>query len=178
MKKETNRNTMIISCLVVAIIAMSVGYAALAQQLTVTGTAGTGNASWAIAFDSITKNTALTSAAGVTEVSEPVVSGASATFDVTFDYPGTKVVYDITVKNSGTIDAIYEGVSGVDAANEAAPTEIQYTVEKTDADVDLLNGGSDTYRVTIEWPSTSTTVSKESSSKTATIHFDYAQKTA
>ena len=176
MKKDKNRNSVIISCLVVAIIAMSVGYAALAQQLTINGTAGTGNASWSIAFDSITKNATLTSAAGVTEASAPSVSGTSATFDVTLAYPGTKIVYDVVVKNAGTIDATYEGVSGVDEANTAEPTQIQYTVEKIDADTDLLSTGTDTYRITIEWPSTSTSVSKVATSKTATVHFDYVQK--
>ena len=68
MRKDTNKNSVIISCLVVAIIAMSVGYAALAEQLTINGTAGTGNASWAIAFQSITKNASL-STDGVNEVS-------------------------------------------------------------------------------------------------------------
>lgn len=178
MKKDKNRNSVIISCLVVAIIAMSVGYAALAQQLTINGTAGTGDASWAIEFESITKNTTLTSTEGVTEVAQPTASGTSATFDVTLDKPGTKIVYDVVVKNAGTIDATYVSMSGVDEANTAEPTEIQYTVEKTDADKDLLSEAKDTYRVTIEWPASSTTVNTETTSKTATIHFDYEQKAA
>lgn len=177
MKKDKNKNSVIISCLVVAIIAMSVGYAALAQQLTINGTAGTGNASWSIAFDSITKNASL-STAGATEESAPVVSGTSATFDVTLANPGSKMVYDVVVKNSGTIDATYVGLSGVDEANSALPTQIQYTVEKTDANVDLLSNSNDTYRITIEWPASSTTVNTTETSKTATIHFDYEQKAA
>lgn len=175
MKKDTNKNSVIISCLVVAIIAMSVGYAALAEQLTINGTAGTGNASWLIAFESITKNTSL-STDGANEVSEPTASGTSATFNVTLDKPGAKIVYDVVVKNGGTIDAVYDSMSGVDEANEATPTEIQYNVEKTDSDTDLLAGETDTYRITIEWPSTSTTVNKDTTSKQATIHFDYSQK--
>lgn len=176
MRKNTNKNSVIISCLVVAIIAMSVGYAALAEQLTINGTAGTGNASWAIAFQSITKNESLTTA-GVNEVSEPTASGTSATFNVTFDYPGSKIVYDVVVKNGGTIDAVYEGMSGIDEANNASPTEIQYKVEKTDTDNELLSNGTDTYRITIEWPESSQTIDKNNTSKQATIHFDYAQKT-
>ena len=176
MKKNSNKNSVIISCLAVAIIAMSIGYAALAEQLTINGTAGTGNASWAIAFQSITKNETL-STAGVNEVAEPTASGTSASFNVTFDYPGAKIVYDVVVKNGGTIDAIYEGMSGVEEANAASPSEIQYKVEKTDADVDLLSNATDTYRITIEWPESSNTVDTETTSKQATIHFDYAQKT-
>lgn len=176
MRKKSNKNSVIISCLVVAIIAMSVGYAALAEQLTINGTAGTGNASWAIAFQSIEKNADMTTA-GVTEVAAPTASGTSATFNVTFDYPGAKIVYDVVVKNGGTIDAIYEGMSGVDEANSAAPTQIQYKVEKTDADADLLSNGTDTYRITIEWPESSQSVDTTTTSKQATIHLDYAQKT-
>lgn len=176
MKKNTNKNSVIISCLVVAIIAMSVGYAALAEQLTINGTAGTGNASWLIAFESITKNNSL-STIGVTETAEPTASGTSATFNVTLDKPGSKIVYDVVVKNGGTIDAVYESMSGVEEANEAEPTEIQYNVEKTDSTTDLLAGETDTYRITIEWPSSSTTVNTDTTSKQATIHFDYAQKT-
>ena len=176
MRRGSNKNSIIISCLIVAIIAMSVGYAALAEQLTINGTAGTGNASWSIVFESISKNNTL-STSGVNEISEPTASGTSATFNVTFDKPGSKIVYDVVVKNGGKIDDVYEGMSGVDEANEAAPTEIQYKVEKTDANVDLLHNETDTYRITIEWPSSSTTVNKETTSKQATIHFDYAQKT-
>ena len=176
MRRSSNKNSIIISCLIVAIVAMSVGYAALAEQLTINGTAGTGNASWSIVFESITKNNAL-STTGVNEINEPTASGTSATFNVTLDKPGSKIVYDVVIKNGGTIDAVYEGMSGIDEANESEPTEIQYKIEKTDSDIDLLHNETDTYRITIEWPSSSTATNKDTTSKQATIHFDYAQKT-
>lgn len=174
MKRE-NKNSVIIVSLVVAIIAMSIGYAALASQLTINGTAGTGEASWSIEFTNIVKNDSL-STAGVKENNNPSVTGTSATFDVSLDYPGAKIVYDVTVKNGGTIDAVYVSTDGVETANEAEPTQIKYTVEKTDGSLDILSGENDTYRITIEWLAASTEVPKETTTKTATIHLNYEQK--
>lgn len=168
------RNNAILTAVILSIVAIGVGYAALAQQLTITGIAGTGSASWVIQFKSITKNTTLTTS-GANEENPPTASGTSATFDVSFDHPGSKIVYDIVVENAGTIDASFVEISGLDTVNEIEPVDIKYTVEKTDADVDLLNGLEDTYRVTIEWKSDSTAV-PTTTSKTATIHLDYIQK--
>lgn len=172
---KTNRNNIIIISLAVVLLGMSIGYAALAQQLVINGTAGVGDAKWAIQFKSITKNDTLTTS-GTNEVTPPSVSGVSATFDVSLDYPGAKIVYDIVVENAGTIDATFVETTGVDSANGAEPVDIQYTVQKIDDTIDLLKNTTDTYQVTIEWISTSDTV-PTTTSKTATINLDYVQKT-
>lgn len=174
MKRE-NKNSIIITSLIIAIVAMSVGYAALASQLTINGTAGTGGATWSIEFANIVKNDSL-STAGVKENNDPTVTGTSATFDVSLDYPGAKIVYDVTVKNGGTIDAVYVSADGVDAANDSEPKQIQYTVEKTDGSLDILSGENDTYRITIEWLASSNEVPTGVTTKTATIHLNYEQK--
>ena len=176
MSKETGRNTMIIVGLLVAIIVMSVGYAVLAQTLTINGTAGTGDASWNIAFDTLAVDTA-TSTAGLTETHE-ILSTTTASFDVTLNQPGDKIVYNVTIANNGTIDATYTGFTGVTDVNAVDPTAIQYTVVKTDATEDLLNGDTDTFTITVEWLAASKTVDANTTSKTATIAFDYVQKTA
>lgn len=174
MRRDSNKNSVVILGLVVSLVAMAVGYAALSRQLTISGAAGTGTANWLIQFRSITKNDSL-STAGANEQTAPTASGTNVTFDVTFDYPGAKIVYDVVVENAGTIDATFVEVTGVDAANTAEPIQIAYNVEKTDSDTDLLNGNVDTYRVTIEWVSESDSV-PTTTSKTATINLNYVQK--
>ena len=176
MEKTKNKNNIIILLLAVALIGIGIGYAGLARQLTITGIAGTGSANWAIQFKSITKNDTLTTN-GANEVNPPSASGVSATFDVSLDYPGAKIVYDIVVENAGTIDATFVEISGLDSANTIEPADIEYKVEKTDLDNDLLSGATDTYQVTIEWIQNSETV-PTTTSKTATIHLDYIQKVA
>lgn len=178
-------NTFIIGALAITVILMSVGYATLSRQLTITGTAGTGNATWDISFLSIAKNASLTNAFA-TENSAPTAAGTAATFDVTLSAPGATIVYDLIVQNTGTIDATFQTITGVDEINNNQPTAITYSVDRlnpTDDTVligvgDLLHGLTNKFRVTITWPSTEVNVPTETTSKTGTIYLDYAQKTS
>lgn len=177
MNEQKNRNRFVIGGLLVAIIFMTIGYSALSSQLTISGTAGTGGASWSVGFLSIEKDLANTSTSGVTESINFVVGETTADFDVTLDYPGTEVTYIVTIKNSGTIDATFDIITGVDEVNAIAPTALVYTVTKTDPSDDLLSNGTNTFTVNVEWPASETTVDTTNISKTATINFDYIQKT-
>lgn len=161
----------IIGGLLVAIVAMSIGYAALAQELTINGTA-TIDAEWDIHFNSITLDT--DESVGVTENATPSASGTSATFNVELAYPGAVAHYDIVVENGGSIDATLSSISGVDTANNTEPTEIKYTVTNIAAGDDLTAGQSTTFRVTVEWLDSDTIPT--TTSKTATITLNYAQK--
>lgn len=185
MKKSTKVMSVVTVVLVAAIVVMAVGYAALSAQLTVTGVAGSGNATWNIDFKSI--NIKESESKGYIENSVPNVSGTAASFDVSLNYPGAKVVYELVVQNTGTIDAVYKGITGVDTINQAAPTDIKWIVERIDpitgqavngeADIEKVTG-TQTFRVTIEWDAESTSISKTATQKSGTIYFDYAQKVA
>ena len=177
MKSEKTRNSLIIVGLMVAIVIMSVGYAALAQQLTINGTAGTGDANW---------NTTLTTE-GATELATPTASGTSATFNVELAYPGASITYDIEVQNKGTIDATLTSVDGVEAANSSEPSQIVYSIERVDASGntittigDLLSTEKQFFRVTATWTSSETNndTVPTADPKTATITLNYLQKTA
>lgn len=183
MRNEAKRNGIIIGALLITIALMTIGYAALATQLTINGTASTGDASWNIEFESITKNTTLTTT-GATEKALPTASGTAATFNVELAQPGAKIVYDLVVVNNGTIDATFEEITGIDELNAAEPKAITYTAERLNAENgtpvagtgDLLSQGKNYFRVTVEWPSTSEAVPTETKSKTGTIYLDYVQK--
>lgn len=184
MKSENRRNGIIIGALLITIALMTVGYAALATQLTINGTASTGDASWNIEYASITKNTTLSTADAV-ENNAPTASGTAATFDVNLPAPGAKIVYDLVVQNTGTIDATFTDVTGIDELNAAEPTAIVYSIDRLDGENgnvvtgsgDLLNStGKNYFRVTIEWPSASETVPTGTTSKTGTINLNYVQK--
>lgn len=182
MRNETKRNGIIIGALLITIALMTIGYAALATQLTITGTAGTGEASWDIEFQSITKNTDLSTTDAV-EKSAPTATGTAATFDVTLPKPGSKMVYDLVVVNNGTIDATFTEITGIDELNAAEPKAIKYTAERLDTangttvtgEGDLLAKGTNYFRVTVEWDSTATEV-PATTSKTGTIYLNYEQK--
>lgn len=155
--------------LIVAIIGMAIGYAALAQLLTINGTANI-SASWDIKITDITEG-ALNGAVSKTAA---VVAGdkLSASFDVDLQYPGASATYLVTVQNAGTINARLESVTGIEQVNTTAPTELTYAIDaKVD---DVLNAGnSKTYTVTVHWKDSDAVPATKT--KSATITLNYVQ---
>ena len=110
-KKKDVRNVLMVA-LVFAIMVMAVGYAALAQRLTVNGKATIGDAKWKvritdISFDETASNISTSASTQSLDPAEAAVGEGStgAKFDVTLGAPGDKAVYNITVTNLGTIEA-------------------------------------------------------------------------
>ena len=167
------KKNVIIGTLLAAIVLMSVGYAALAQVLTINGTANI-NAEWDVEITGITEGT-LTGATTKTVTSDTT----SATFEVDLAYPGATATYEVDIENKGTIDAILESITGVDAANAALPSEVQYTVTNVAAG-DTLNASATAKAiVTVTWVKSAENTDKipTTTSKTATINLNYVQNT-
>lgn len=157
--------------LFLAIIGMSIGYAALAQILTINGTANI-SANWDIKISNIAEGT-LTGAVPKTAT---VVAGdkLSASFDVDLQYPGASATYIITVQNAGTIDARLESITGIDTANAAAPTELTYSINAIENDL-LTSGSTKDYIVTVSWADSNQIPTTKT--KIATITLNYVQST-
>lgn len=110
MKEKKNA---LMAGLLVAVLIMTVGYAALVQQLTINGTAQV-SSSWDIHFGSAT----LTKTGNedpnfkdkaTAEATEPSIdtegNSTTAEFSVTFKTPGDYAEYDFNVVNNGSLDA-------------------------------------------------------------------------
>ena len=108
MKQREKRN-IVIGILCCMVVFMSVGYAALSQNLKINGTANI-TGSWDIYIDSITFNTSesstTTSGTGSVDASEKT----KATYAANLLKPQDVVVYDVVVANNGTIDAILDDI--------------------------------------------------------------------
>lgn len=180
-KRKDFRNVMMIA-LVVAILVMSVGYAALSQRLTVNGTATIEDAKWKvritdIAFDET--NSTITESTQTLDPAESATGEGStgAKFDVALGAPGDKAVYTVTVKNLGTIEAELEAITDLTTINAEEPSDIKFTVTPAAANAATLAANeTHTYTITVEWLNNvdgneMPTVTE----KTATIHFDYVQ---
>ena len=166
---KEKKNVLMIA-LLVAVVAMSVGYAALAQTLTINGTANI-SADWDVQITGITEG-ALN---GATVVGTPAFDATSATFEVDLAYPGASAVFDVTVENKGTIDAVLDSIGGLVEANSAEPTYITYTVTGVEENDELAANGKVTATVTVSWDSAQDTVPEDAVSKTATITLNYVQ---
>lgn len=169
-----NKKNIIIGALVGVIMLMAVGYAALAQVLTINGKANI-DAEWDVEITGITEGTMT----GATTKGNLTFDSTSATFEVDLAYPGAKAVYNVAIENKGTIDAKLSSITGVDTANAADPVEIQYTVTGVAANDVLEAEDTTTAVVTVEWVSATegNDTIPETTTKTATINLNYVQNT-
>lgn len=169
MKEKRNY---LIAGLVCAFAFMAVGYSALAQQLTIRGTANV-TSTWNIGITSITK-TATNGTA--TELAEPSHDSTSATFSVDLKSPGDYIIYDVTIANQGSIPAVLSSITL--NPNVPATTGIKYTVTGVEAGDKLAaTTGTHTVQVKVEWVSTDTTV-PEVTTQNLTATLNYSQDTS
>ena len=181
-KRKDARNVLMVA-LVVAILIMSVGYAALSQRLTVNGTATIGDAEWKvritdITFDATNSTVTSTDSTQSLDPAETATGEGStgAKFNVTLGAPGDKAVYTVTIKNLGTIEAELDAITDLTEINEADPEDIKFTVIPAEGNADTLAANAThTYTVSVEWISTENQEMPTATEKTATIHFDYVQ---
>lgn len=165
--RKSNKNIILLILLLV-IVGMAVGYAALSQALVINGTANI-TTEWKILFTDIKEGTLV----GAESKTAPSYTATTATFDVNLLYPGASAQYIVTVANQGSINAKLTSVDGIDTANAAAPTDITYTID-AQADDTLGSGDTKIYTVTVSWAASSETI-PETKTKTATITLNYEQ---
>lgn len=177
MEKKKN---VLIGALLVAIVLMSVGYAALAQLLTIEGTAHI-SADWAVEITDIVEKTAV----GAT-TNQVDYTSTSATFDVNLEYPGAYAEYEVTISNNGTIDAILDSITGLETINTAEPKKVVYTLTGVTAgtsEVVAKDGetvDTNVATVKVEWVAAAegeTETIPTATTKTATINLNYKQNT-
>ena len=168
MSTRKNSKTLILLILLLVIVGMAVGYAALSQALQINGTANI-TSQWKITFTSIEEGKML----GAETNTAPSYTATTATFDVNLLYPGASAQYKLTVENQGSIDAKLLNIDGVESANQAAPTDITYSINAK-ADDSLPSGAKKEYIVTVTWNADATTI-PETKTKTATITLNYEQ---
>ena len=130
MEKQRKIKSMTVIALIVAVLGLTVAFAALSTTLTINGTANVNTATWDIHFANLTgPDTTGTGASS----SEPILD--STTIDnvnMSVTKPGDSVTYYFDIVNNGTIDAVldtdlrsslfYEGYSkciGVTSDNDS-----------------------------------------------------------
>lgn len=185
MNNDSKRNNIIIGALLITIALMTIGYAALATQSTINNNSNnTTSDTWNVEFESITKNATLTTPSAK-EIALPTANSTAITFNIELSEPGSKITYDLTVVNNGSIDATLNNILGIDELNANVPKEITYEIQKLDNGnsskitdkEDLLAKGRNHFRVTIKLDDNANESSTESKVKAGTIYLNYIQKT-
>lgn len=169
---KKSKNVLLLVVLI-AIIGIAVGYAALSQNLVLTGTATVKGASdWKVHFANGTVVNA--NAMGVTDPTI-VLAGdqLTGTFGATLE-PGASVSYKVTVVNDGTIGAKYNGFT-VDPESETNYVSCEVTAGSTDS---ILVNGVAAHEFTVKLTCADmATLPADEVTETFTVDFEYLQDT-
>lgn len=197
MEKERGAKIIAIVALLIAVVGLTVGYAAYSSTLTINGTATVDPASWKVNFDYKNGTNSLTGTTKghATEKTAPTLEDTTISgFDVTLKAPGDSVTYNFLIKNSGTLNAKLASFTmgtltctpneGSSISPENATKlcgELKYTLTyaggSTITTDEILNSNnSKELELKLEWPSTSTlSVSDDVKVTIGTTTFVYQQ---
>lgn len=174
---DKNREVKIIAvvALLVAVVGLSVAYAALSTTLEISGNATINSASWDVKFVKVEQPAE--NVVGSASFVEPTVTSTSITdYDIKLSIPGDSVTYDFKIVNQGSIDAKLGtvnigSISCVDATTETATEEaiavcnnLTYSVTYADGSEikvgdDLAkSGGTRDAKITLTFNQTADTV--------------------
>ena len=142
---ENNKKIMI-TVLSVLVVAMAVGYALLAQELTINGTASI-DSTWRVEITDISSKEVVGDAVNKTN---PTYTATTTNFSVGLTQPGDSITYDITVTNKGTLDAVVESIN-VDIVSN--PAIIYTTSGLSRGDKISKNNGTNTLTIKVDYDS-------------------------
>lgn len=196
MEKERGAKIIAIVALLIAVVGLTVGYAAYSSTLTINGNANVDPASWKVNFGYKTGDSLTGTINGhATENTAPTLADTTISgFDVTLKAPGDSVTYNFLIKNSGTLNARLANFTmgtltcapneGSSISPENATKlcgELKYTLTyaggSTITTGEILNpNNSKELELKLEWPSASTlSVSDDVKVTIGTTTFVYEQ---
>ena len=168
--KTRQKQRIVILTLGAVILGLVLGYAALGQVLNINGTSsisGDFNIQ-IIALDENTMNHAQT-------VSKSGLGTTTVSFTVDLESPGASAIYDVTVENKGSIDAVLKSIEGIDEANLSAPLDVKFSTTGIEEGDPLLKGQRKTFQVQVRWDSSATEI--PTSNKTLVLKLNNEQQT-
>lgn len=120
MEKQRKIKTISVVALIVAVLGLTVAFAALSQTLTINGTANINTASWDIHFENLMKE----EQGDATINEEPVVNKTTITgINVTLTKPNDVAMFFVDVVNDGTINAQIDSVEISPLCEMGSPVE-------------------------------------------------------
>lgn len=170
MKRKHTQKNILIAFLIMAMLMMSVGYAALASQLDINGISGiTGK--FKVEFTSLNEGVAV---GGATNKTPATYTSTTVNFDVELVSPGDSMTYEAVVKNTGNLDAKLDSIVGLPTSDENSA--IIYTMSGVETGDILRSSESKTITIKVEYNSAIESQPEDSElSKSLSITLNYVQ---
>ena len=147
-RKTNNKKAKLVAIMLVLVMLISVGYAAIETLLTITGTATLEKQSWNVHFANVQIKSGSVQATTAPTVPEGSTDTTSLTWEVNMDTPGQFYEFNVDVVNGGTIDAMVNTATNsivTSALTNDQKAYLDYTIKyENGADVeqyDLLPAG-------------------------------------
>lgn len=105
MEKERKTKILAIVAICIAVVGLTVGFAAFSSTLTINGTGTVKSSSWQVRFENLST---VTKTGTATQVTAPTINTNDTNigdYDVTFTTPGDSISYTFDVANNGTFEA-------------------------------------------------------------------------
>ena len=148
--------------LVLLLLGITLGYAALSSNLNINGSTSLNNATWSIIWDNVevstgsVKDTSVVQAAQITNTQKTLVE-----YSIILSKPGDYYEFTVDAKNEGSIDAMVDVISNKTyesngTTEKPLPSYLNYTVTYSDgveiAPNHLLESGkTEKYKVRVEY---------------------------
>lgn len=170
-----DKKNILIAALLFAIVALSVGYATLSQNLTINGTASIKN--WDVEIVSITPSYSGNSYEKETtsSVPSPSFTATTATFNTVLSEKGDYATYVIEIENKGSIDAKLNSITFSPINYNDSP--IRYVVESAPViNEKLVSGAKTSVTIKVEYNQTyEGEINSSNNSKSITGTIEYVQ---
>lgn len=154
MKSQNNKHTgYMVAILLLLVVGVGIGYAALTTTLSINGTSGIGKVTWDVHFE----NVAITSGSATATRPAAVDSNTTTvTYEVPLATPGQFYEFTVNVKNAGTLPAKLSADPILSGVSTDQDVYINYTVTYSDgsaikANDTLAAGSTKTIKVRVEY---------------------------
>ena len=154
--KKKQKRVLSIVVLLLLVVGISVGYAALSQTLSINGNASLTNATWNVYWTNVQ-----VTQGSVTATTPPTATGTntySINYTITLPTPGTFYEFTVDAKNGGSIPAKIGSnptISGVSTAQDVytnySVTDVTSTAKAPAVGDTLAAGGTRKYKVRVEF---------------------------
>ena len=130
--KTSNKRAKLVAILLVLVMLISVGYAALETLLQISGTATLKKKTWNVHFANVQVKTGSVQATTAPEVPEGSTDTTSLTWAVNMDTPGQYYEFNVDVVNGGDLDAMVSTATNsiiTSTLTEAQRAYLDYTIK-------------------------------------------------
>ena len=121
---KNNKQDLYIFIIMIALIGLTIGYAALNSTLNINGKSSISKNTWDVHFDNV-----VVKEGSVEAVKIPAITDKTTVdFEVALNMPGDFYEFNVDVVNDGTIDAMIESIEKTPVLTEAQAKYLSYTI--------------------------------------------------